>query len=253
VTVHHVFRRIDHRPFPLPTAPWVGRQSWRDLLFIHWPVPAVTLQSLVPRALRVQEFDGTSWVGLVPFRMYDVAPRGTPALPWLSAFPELNLRLYVEYRGRPGVWFISLDASRTLAVWAAKTFAHLPYFKAHMKIDRSDEEVVYSSSRRGRTTVEFRGRYRPTGPPAEARRGTLEYFLTERYALFSRDTHGRLWTIDVHHLPWPLQSAEADLQINTIASAQGLPATDDRPLLHFSLRQDVATWAPKLLGSADSS
>ncbi|MEO7190870.1 MAG: DUF2071 domain-containing protein [Vicinamibacterales bacterium] len=244
--MHPAFVRTDHRPFPLPAGEWVGRQSWHDLLFAHWPVPAAVLQEFVPAVLEIQAFEGTSWVGLLPFGMRDVALRGMPALPWLSAFPEINLRLYVEYRGRPGIWFISLDASRALAVWAARTFVHLPYFLAHMKLERAGSCVHYSSVRDKARDAAFEASYWPTGTAREAKKGSLEYFLTERYALYSQAPDGRLWTVDIHHQPWPLQPAAADLRVNTVASAQGLPPLAGTPLLHFSRRQDVATWPPRL-------
>jgi len=248
--VHPSFTRLDHRPFPLPHSAWAGRQSWRHLLFIHWPAPAGALRPFVPRALEIDEHEGISWIGLVPFGMHDVALRGTPALPWLSAFPEMNLRLYVRYQGRPGVWFISLDAARWPAVWAARRFVHLPYFLATMQITVVGERVTFASERKGRSEVALEATYWPTGGPTEPAKGSIEHFLTERYALFSRDSGGRLWTVDIHHHPWALQPAAAEIRRNTVATAQGLSPTNDRPLLHYSHRQDVATWFPRLVGAA---
>ena len=134
--MHPSLRQTDHRPWPLPPGPWTWRQQWCDLLFAHWPMPVAALRALVPPVLEIQEFDGTSWVGVVPFHMRGVMRRPLPDLPWVSAFAELNLRLYVVHGGRPGVWFVSLDAANPLAVWAARTFFHLPYF--HARHDRGD-------------------------------------------------------------------------------------------------------------------
>src|SRR5690606_562879 len=114
------FARIEHRPWPPPATNWAWRQSWLDLLFAHWPVPAAVVRKLVPPGLGIDEFQGTTWVGVVPFRMAGVMRRPFPDVPWISAFLELNLRLYVERDGRPGVWFLSLDAGNPLAVWAAR-------------------------------------------------------------------------------------------------------------------------------------
>jgi uncharacterized protein YqjF (DUF2071 family) len=124
--MHPALSKVDHRPWPLPSGPWRMRQSWRDLLFAHWPVPAARLRALVPAPLEIDEHDGSSWVGVVPFRMAGVAPRPLPDLPYLSAFPELNLRLYVRLDGKAGVWFISLDAANRAAVWGARLLFHLP-------------------------------------------------------------------------------------------------------------------------------
>src|SRR5688572_16899802 len=134
--MHSSLSRLEHRPWPLPAGPWTWRQSWRDLLFAHWPVPAAMLQSLIPKGLVIQEFEGNSWIGLVPFRMTGVMRRPWPDFPWVSAFPELNVRVYVEHErdGKPGVWFLSLDAPNPLAVWTARRFFHLPYFRSAMSV-----------------------------------------------------------------------------------------------------------------------
>lgn len=251
--MHPAFARIDHRPWPLPSRPWIGRQKWLDLLFAHWPVPAAALRPLVPPALEVQQFEGTSWVGVVPFRMAGVTFRGLPSLPWVSAFPELNLRLYVEHAGRPGVWFLSLDAGNPLAVWAARRWYFLPYFHARMGVREEAGRIRYHSERfgpgldgSGKLPVRFAGEYGPTSEPYTAQPGTLEHWLTERYCLYSQGPDGSLYRAEIHHLPWPLQKAEALIQINDLPLAHGLPVElfdAPPPLLHFSRRVDVAVWA----------
>ena len=221
--MHPALAKTDHRPWPLPRGPWRGRMSWCDLLFAHWPVPAAELRPLVPAALAIQELDGTSWVGLVPFRMEGVSVRPLPDLPWLSAFPEMNLRLYVELGGKPGVWFISLDAANPLAVQAARRFFHLPYFDATMSLRREGEGVLYRSERRrDPRRVRFRGAYWPTGPVHQAHPGTLEHFLTERYCLYAQAPDGTIRRTEVHHLPWPLQEAAAEIELNEVTE----PAAD---------------------------
>jgi len=240
--MHPAFARVDHRPWPLPRRPWIGRQTWHDLLFAHWPVPAAVLRRLVPASLEVQEFEATSWVGVVPFRMSGVMLRGLPSLPWVSAFPELNLRLYVERDGRPGVWFLSLDATQPLAVWAARKFAHLPYFRAKMKLTEHAGEIVYSSERLGTPPVRFGTRYRPTSEPYEARPGTLERWLTERYCLYSQAPDGSLHRCEIHHVPWPLQRAEATIGLNELGHPHGLALDGPPTLLHFARRLDMVAW-----------
>ncbi len=230
------------------------RQSWRDLLFAHWPVPASRLQPLVPPGVAIQEHDGTSWVGVVPFRMAGVAARPLPDVPGLSAFPELNLRLYVEVAGRAGVWFVSLDAASRAAVWAARRFFHLPYFHADMTVRNQGIRVEYRSVRRdvAGPRVAFVGSYGPTSTVFEARRGSLEHFLTERYCLFARAPDGTLLRADIHHAPWPMQTAEAEIVENTIAAGQGISVPLGPPaLLHFSRRLDVVNWLPVPAAAAD--
>jgi len=225
------------------------RQSWCDLLFAHWRAPVSALRPLVPSRLTIQEFDGSSWVGVVPFRMEGVTARGLPSLPWLSAFPELNLRLYVEHGGKPGVWFVSLDATRFLAVLAARVVFQLPYFTADMQVEERRGRVHYRSMRRpSDPRVAFEGSYAPTSSTFEAVAGTLGHFLTERYCLYTQTSGGTLLRAEVHHRPWPLQDAEAEIAENTIATAQGVPIEGD-PIFHFSRRQDVIVWPPHAVQS----
>jgi uncharacterized protein YqjF (DUF2071 family) len=114
--MHPSLRSVRHRPWPLPSGPWIMTQNWHDLLFAHWPLPADLMRKLLPETLELELYDGQAWISIVPFTMSAVRLRGTPALPWLSAFPELNVRTYVTAGGKPGVWFFSLDAANPVAV-----------------------------------------------------------------------------------------------------------------------------------------
>ncbi len=230
-----------HRPWPLPGGSWVMRMSWHDLLFAHWPVPAEAVGALVPSPLQIDTFERRAWVGVIPFRMTGVTPRWVPPLPGLSAFPELNVRTYVTLGGKPGVWFFSLDAANLLAVHTARWAYALPYFHARMSLEEKDGWVQYRSRRLAQDT-EFKARYRPTGKVFHPQRGTLEYFLTERYCLYAIDTRGRLRRAEIHHPPWPLQPGEALFERNTMAAACGIALPDSAPLLHFARRLDVLVW-----------
>lgn len=235
---------IAHRPWPMPERPWIMTQTWHDLLFAHWQVDPSLLASKVPSGLDIDLFNGQAWLGLVPFHMTNVAPRWVPALPWVSSFPELNLRTYVRVAGRPGVYFFSLDAANPLAVWAARTIFRLPYYRASMKVERRDGAIHYSSRRRrqGSSAAELAATYRPVGPVFRAQDRSIEHFLTERYCLYTVDRQSRAYTVDIHHSPWPLQNAEAEVAVNTIAAAAGTQVPDAAPLLHFAKRQDVVAW-----------
>jgi uncharacterized protein YqjF (DUF2071 family) len=221
-------------------------QRWHDLLFAHWPVPVAQVRPRVPGALSIDTYDGEAWVGVVPFRMTNVRPRFTPPLPWLSAFAELNVRTYVTRDGRPGVYFFSLDAANPLAVAAARIWAHLAYFTADMSVQRDGAWVHYASRRThpGAPPAELIASYRAIGPAAAPERGSLADWLTGRYALYSADRRGRLYRVEIDHAPWPLQPAEAEIQVNTMAAAQGIALPDRPPLLHFARRQDVRVWWP---------
>ena len=237
--MHPAFECIDHRPWPIPSKPWRWRQSWRDLLFAHFPVPRQQLAQLVPSPLTLDEYQGECWVGVVPFRMSGVMRRPLPDLPWLSAFPELNVRTYVRVGERSGVWFLSLDATNALAVWAARRFFHLPYHRARMRLGHRGRGIDYVSERPG---ARFRARYAPTSEVYRAAPGSLEYWLTERYCLFAQAPSGSILINEVHHLPWPLQQAEAELMENTMLEIHGLSVGKVPAVLHFARRLDVVVW-----------
>jgi uncharacterized protein len=240
---YDILREGAHRPWPMPRLPWIMTQTWHDLLFAHWPVGASALLSKIPRGLALDLFDGQAWVGIVPFQMTNVAPRATPALPWLSAFAEMNVRTYVRVGSKPGVYFFSLDAANPIAVAAARLLFHLPYFTAAMTVGVRGDEVTYASRRRSRDPpAQFTATYRPTGPVRNPERGSLEYFLTERYCLYTVDRKDRVMRGDIHHPPWPIQSAVGDIRENTMADAAGIHLPQSAPLLHFAKRQDVVVW-----------
>ena len=239
---HPAFDRLDHRPWPPPGRPWRWRQTWNDLLFAHWPVEARLLRPLVPGGLSIDEFGGMSWIGLVPFHMTGVSMRGVPDLPWVSAFPEMNLRLYVTAGNMPGVWFLSLDASNWAAVLAARLMVGLPYFWASMSTSWVADRIRYRSARRvsgGRVAI--RGEYWPVGPVREPVPGTLEHFLVERYCLYTQRGAG-LWRLQIHHPPWPVQAAAGELQVTGLAERHGIVLPRDAPLLHFARRLSVVGW-----------
>jgi uncharacterized protein YqjF (DUF2071 family) len=245
-----IVERVAHRPWPMPAAPWLMTQSWHDLLFAHWPVDPRAVRERVPSALELDLYEGQAWVGVVPFDMTNVAPRFVPAIPGISAFPELNVRTYVTVGGKPGVYFFSLDAESAVAVALARALLKLPYYTASMDVTRQDGWVDYWSERladNNAPPAEFEGRYRPVGPVHHAAAGTLEYFLTERYCLYNVDDEGKAYRLEIHHPPWELQLAEADLTVNTVADAAGIRLPSMAPLLHYSTRQDMVAWAPERL------
>jgi hypothetical protein len=223
-------------------------QVWHDLLFAHWPVDAELLRPRLPAGVELDLYEGQAWLGVVPFRMSGVRARFLPALPGLSAFPELNVRTYAVAGGRPGVFFLSLDAANAVAVAAARRFFHLPYRRARMTCKRDGDAILYSCTRaagRAERPAEFRGAYGPTGPAYRARPGELDHWLTERYCLYTADGRGRAVRVDIHHEPWPLQPAWGRIEANTMAAACGVGLPTTAPLLHFSHRQDVIVWLPR--------
>jgi len=242
---HIAFSEIDHRPWPCPEHRWTWRQSWCDLLFMHWPVSAEKLRPLIPEALELDHFEGQYWIGLVPFRMEGVTKHYLPDLPWLSAFPELNVRTYVTYEGKPGVWFFSLDATNLVAVKSARAFFNLPYFWADIKIDETGGLFRYES-RRKNCEAKLELEYKATDEPYLATPASLEYWLTERYCLYASDSKNRLYRTEIHHVPWPLQKARATVMENTMCDFLQPDYSVD-PILHFAKRLDVVVWSPEPL------
>ena len=222
------------------------RQTWDDLLFAHWPLPATVLAPRIPAPLALDVFDGQAWLAITPFKISRLRLRGLPPLPGASAFPELNVRTYVRFGDKPGVFFFSLDAASSLAVFGARRFFHLPYFHARMNTELTGDTVHYVSKRLAgsdhRATL-LSATYRPCGE-ACTRKSPLEHFLTERYCLYTV-WREKLWRCEIHHLPWQLQPAEAEFTQNTMAQAAGIELPGTRSLLHFSKSLDVLIWRLK--------
>jgi uncharacterized protein YqjF (DUF2071 family) len=223
-------------------------QLWHDLLFAHWPVPLTALRPVIPPALEVDTYAGQAWLGVVPFGMDRVYPRRAFPVPWLSRFLELNVRTYVKVEDKPGVYFFSLDAANPIAVEVARRWYRLPYYNAHMTLRRGrNEQRQYHSFRThaGAAPAEFKAAYRPAGPAFRAAPGSLEAWLTERYCLYTVNRQGQAFRGEIHHTPWPLQPAEAEVEVNTMALPHGLRLPDQgrRPaLLHFARRLETIEW-----------
>ena len=222
-------------------------QTWNDLLFAHWRVDISHLRSKVPAAFELDLFDGEAWVGVVPFYMTNVSPRGVPSLPWVSAFAELNVRTYVRVGDRPGVFFFSLDAASALAVQTARTLLNLPYYGASMQVTvYAAGEVEYQSERQS-PSAGFVATYGATGPASPPRPGSLEYFLTERYCLYHQTRRGTPYRLEIHHPVWTLHVARAAIRVNSMAVSTGVHIDGEPALLHFAQRQDVVAWPPTYL------
>ena len=230
-----------HRPWPLPERPWAMAQTWADLLFVHWPVDAAQLRPYVPDGLELDLRDGQAWLGVTPFRLEGLRLRGTVPLPYVSRFLEINVRTYVTRGGRPGIWFLSLDATSQAAVAVARRLYRLPYH--HMRASY-EERGLFLRWRSSRTDAArpyvFEASCRAVDVPAPAAPGSLEAFLTERYCLYAAGGSD-LYRAEIHHPPWPLQTAELDLDLTTM-TPDGIDLPTDAPLVHFSARQDVVLW-----------
>jgi hypothetical protein len=242
-----ILDQVDHRPYPISAGRWIMSQEWHDVLFAHWPVAVGDLRRAVPPQLELDLHGGNAWVSVVPFMMRKVRPAGSPWLPWLSNFAELNVRTYVRYGEQTGVYFFSLDASNPVAVSTARAWFHLPYYQARMRVRRLGEEIRYRSERTHRLApvAKLAAAYRPIGEPLVPRPGSLEHWLTERYRLITLRRDGRVLIGEIHHPAWQLQPAEAVFHHNTMTARLGLTLAGDPALLHYSARQEMVAWQPR--------
>src|SRR5918911_1937629 len=208
-------------------------QTWGKLLFMHWRVDAELLRPLVPEPLALDTFQGSAYVAVTPFTMWNVRASFMPPLPGLSALHELNVRTYVHLDGVPGVWFLSLDANSRPAVVGARTLYHLPYFNAEITLAQDGGRIDYELARTDDPPADFRASWRPGGNPRFAQPDTLEFFLTERYCLYAAGDK-RLFRARIHHQPWPLRDAELLSLDSTMLESHGLPTPTDDPLLHYA-------------------
>jgi uncharacterized protein YqjF (DUF2071 family) len=222
-----------------PAESAIGYQQWINLSFLHWKVDPAVLQPMIPDSLQIDTFSGDAWVGLVPFTMHGVRPWWSPAVPWLSAFHETNVRTYVHRDGRdPGVWFFSLDAARRVAVEIARSVWHLPYFHAQMSLRRNGHAVDYASVRQDRRSAQPAELQVRTviedSEPRAAVPGTLEHFLAERYLLYCTRPNSTLYCGRVWHSAYPLQAARLDQCRQSLLSAAGIPVPDNPDHVLFS-------------------
>lgn len=238
-----------HRPWPAPMAPWIMTQRWNDLLFMHYALDPEVVRANVPEVLTLDTYKQRAWISVTSFWLNHLRPPGVPSLPWVSRFPEINVRTYVTYGGKPGVYFFSLDAGNLSAVWGARMFYRLPYWQASMKVKgKGTAKIEYSSQRHhGPKPAELKCSYAPVDAHAfEAHPGSLEHFLSERYCLYAA-SRKRLYRGDIHHLPWRLQRAEVEVQQNTMAQTAGFELPLKPDLAYFVRELKVLFWAPERL------
>lgn len=234
-----IFTRPDERPS--------GWQNWRDLLFVHWYVPVEAVRALVPPMLELDLWDGRALVGVVPFAMRDVRPAWLPKFMALD-FLETNVRTYVTYNGRPGVYFFSLEASSLLAVKAARWVWGLPYFHAAMRLDHDGDSIEFETRRRdGKQSPVHHVRYKPGRMLGASAEGTFEFFLLERYLLFSV-REGIVYEGQVHHVPYPAQEVEIESLSDELVAAAGLEPEATPCAMHYSAGVDVEVFGPHVVG-----
>jgi len=212
--------------------------QWRNVLFSHWPVPVERVAESLPAGMTVDTYDGSAWLGVVPFQMADIRPRGAPIG---RRFHELNLRTYVTVDGTPGVYFYNLDADDRLGVAIAQRLFRLPYYRARTTVHRDGSGTRFQSVRTHEDAppARFGATYEPTGLPEPPRAGSVEEFLTERYRFYVASDEGDIYYADIDHDPWDLQPASVEFERNDLFEANGFDQPESERLVHFSTGVDV--------------
>jgi hypothetical protein len=214
---------------------------WGKLLFMHWKIPVEALRPLIPERLTIDTFEGEAWIGVTPFTLWDVRLSFTPPVPWLSDFHELNVRTYVHLDGVPGVWFFSLNANSLTTVLGARTLYHLPYFNARIDLRQEGKTINYDLSRTGDSRAEFKATWEIGAALPESHPDSLEFFLTERYCLYSSRGEN-LYRARIHHRPWPLQKATLSSFASTMIEGDGIQTPEGSALLHYAEALEVKVW-----------
>ena len=232
------------RSWPVPARSSAMRMKWHDLLFLNWPVEPELVQPHLPQGLELDLFDGKAWISVVPFTMSGVAPRWVPDIPWLSAFPELNVRTYVTNHDKPGVWFFTLDATNVFAVRAARALFHLNYVDAKITSVRDNNWIQYRSVRTDKNNppAELSVDYRPVGESFFAVPGSLDDWLTSRYCLYVANRKGSLFRGEIEHAPWQLRETQAVIHTNSMLDAFQIPLNGEPARMQFAKRTDVVAW-----------
>jgi uncharacterized protein len=218
-------------------------QKWGKLLFMHWRIEEAELRPLIPEQLEIDTFDGSAWIGIIPFTMWDIRafPPYLPAVPGLSSAHELNVRTYVHYNRVPGVWFFSLDCNSTAAVMGARAFYHLPYFNANIDLEQHLHTVDYALKRTDDPPAYFTGSWNIGETIPFAHPDSLEFFLTERYCLYA-ENDCELYSARIFHQPWPLHRATVNFYDATMIEALGLKSRVGGPVLNYCEEIEVDVW-----------
>lgn len=220
----------------------VMHQDWGKLLFMHWRVNETLLRPHVPSSLEIDTYGGSAWIGIIPFTMWDIRafPPFVPPVPGLDSMEELNVRTYVHYKGEPGVWFFSLDANSRALVLGARTFFHLPYYNADIKIE-GKHKLKYRLKRRDEPAAVFKAEWAVGKALPKSQPGSREFFLTERYILYT-EFEGELFRARVHHEPYQLYEAELTSFASSMLEPLQIPQPKTHPILHHVEEVSVDIW-----------
>lgn len=240
---------VTHRPWPIITENWIMRQSWSNVLFTHWPISAELLRPHIPRSLKIDTFDGTAWLGVVVFGMEGIYLRGLSALSVTPKFAEVNVRTYVQWKGKPGVYFLSLDVGDLASLMIARRWYRLPYKAARISSHNESQTFSCQSQRKGQAKfpIGFQAEYIPLSEVYFSKKEMFDHWLTERYCFFSADKRGNIYCGEIHHQPWPLQKVEIEICRNSLFTPFQFDLSEEKVIAHFSKGLDSLFWNIKRL------
>lgn len=241
-----IYKKVDHRPWPLPANKWIMRQAWRNVLFLHWPVRPGILRPHIPAALEIDTFEGFAWLGIVAFTMKGIYFRGLP-FSVVPSFSEVNVRTYVTHKGKPGVLFMSLDVDDWASLNIAKRWYRLPYHPANIAVQKDGGAIHYTSVRKAGSPLVFKGNCSPSSDVYFPNGGTLDHWLTERYCFYTTRNGKEIFYGEIHHPPWPLKKTDIQINQHTLFSPWNIEISKDMPIAHFSEGVDSLMWNGKKL------
>ena len=238
-SIKSILAETAHRIWAYPKQRFSYYQEWNRALFLHWKVDAKALGAALPSDLNLDLFEGEAWVSLVAFTMERIRPRGLPAVSWISNFDEINLRTYVVRDGKPGVYFLNIEAGKRLSAGIARFLSGLPYAYAHMQRNHRDR----FQSRFDLKGYFFKARYQ-VGEMQEEK-SPLDLFLTERYCLYQQQNK-QCFRYEIQHLPWQIHTVHVpELDLYYRIGDLELSSRPDK--CHYSPGVQVIAWAKEHL------
>jgi uncharacterized protein YqjF (DUF2071 family) len=233
IEIDDILINTKHRPFGFPKGNWRYYQEWNNALFLHWKIPLEILRELVPKQLDIDTFDGNAYVSLVAFTMEKIRPRHFPSINYISDFDEINLRTYIDNGNKKGVYFLNIEAAKSLSAFIARQLSGLPYEKA----DLSRTKTTYKSknTKKGfHLDTEFEIKELLT------EKTELDKWLTERYCLYI-DINEIIYRYDIHHKEWKIKNVKLK-KLNLKYNIKKLNLTNKPNLTHYSNGVKVVAW-----------
>lgn len=215
--------------------PWVGQQEWRDILFMHWPVPYEILKPYVPAPFKLETYNRQAWVSVILLQAKNSRLRGMPTMMSYPSFLQMNVRTYINFDGEPGIYFFSVDANHKLTVTTAKGLLKLPYELAEMEMKRDKDHIMFKSKRKkvNQIVPSITANYRPSLQRIAHQRGTLSHWLTERYCFWLINGK-RVMKGPLSHLPWELYDVTLDLNMTDMIPFLSDRYKQENPLVHYA-------------------